>query len=64
MKGIKQFFKGFKKGMGNFGYNLALIINTILLAIVYFFARIGRIRWEDNIYVRFGKDGQLRYIIG
>ncbi|MDP6138643.1 MAG: hypothetical protein QGI89_00895 [Candidatus Woesearchaeota archaeon] len=38
MKGIKQFFKGFKKGMGNFGYNLALIINTILLAIVYFFA--------------------------
>ena len=30
-----QFFKGFKKGMKNFGYNLALIVNTLLLTFVY-----------------------------
>ena len=35
MNGLKQFFRGFKKGMGNFGYNIALIINTVLLTIVY-----------------------------
>ena len=35
MKELKQFFKGFKKGMRNFGYNIALIINTILLFFVY-----------------------------
>ena len=38
MRGIKQFFMGFMKGMSNFGHNIALIINTILLAIVYLFA--------------------------
>ena len=32
---MRQFFKGLKKGMGNFGYNIALIINTILLSFVY-----------------------------
>ena len=32
---IKQFVKGFKKGMGNFGMNITLIINTILLSFVY-----------------------------
>jgi len=26
---------GFKKGMGNFGQNISLIINTILLSFVY-----------------------------
>jgi len=31
----RRFLIGFKKGMSNFGYNIALIINTILLAIVY-----------------------------
>ena len=35
MKGLKQFFRGFKKGMADFGYNIALIINTVLLTIVY-----------------------------
>ena len=35
MKRIKQFFRGFKMGMGAFGYNLSVIINTILLSIVY-----------------------------
>ena len=35
MKELKQFFKGFKKGMRNFGYNIALIINTLLLSLVY-----------------------------
>lgn len=35
MRELKQFFKGFKKGMSNFGHNIALIINTILLTFVY-----------------------------
>ena len=35
MKAINQFLIGFKKGMGNFGQNIALIINTILLTLVY-----------------------------
>jgi hypothetical protein len=35
MKKLKQFLRGFKKGMGNFGNNIALIINTILLSFVY-----------------------------
>ena len=35
MREIKQLIKGFKKGMGNFGQNIALIINTILLTFVY-----------------------------
>jgi len=35
MRELKQFFRGFKKGMGNFGYNISLIINTILLTFVY-----------------------------
>jgi len=35
MKELKQFFTGAKKGMGNFGHNIALIINTILLTFVY-----------------------------
>jgi len=35
MREFKQFFIGFKKGTGNFGYNIALIINTILLILVY-----------------------------
>ncbi len=29
------FFKGFKKGMKLFGDNIALIINSILLSVVY-----------------------------
>ena len=35
MKELKQFFTGAKKGVGNFGHNIALIINTILLTFVY-----------------------------
>jgi hypothetical protein len=35
MKELKQLIKGFGKGMGNFGQNIALIINTILLTFVY-----------------------------
>ena len=35
MKQAKQFFEGAKKGMSNFGHNIALIINTILLTFVY-----------------------------
>jgi len=31
----QRFLIGFKKGMGNFGQNIALIINTILLTLVY-----------------------------
>ena len=36
MKVSKQFFMGFRKGMGYFGHGIALIINTILLSLVYF----------------------------
>ena len=35
MNELRQFFNGFKKGMSNFGHNIALIINTILLTFVY-----------------------------
>ena len=35
MKNIKIFFRGFKNGMGNFGKNVAIIVNSILLLIVY-----------------------------
>lgn len=35
MKELKLFFIGFKKGMGNFGNNISLIINSILLAVAY-----------------------------
>jgi|TARA_B100002003_G_scaffold247928_1_gene280489 amino acid permease len=35
MKTLKQFLKGFKKGMKIFGNNIAIIINTLLLFFVY-----------------------------
>lgn len=35
MSGLKSFLKGFGKGMGNFGENISLIINVILLTFVY-----------------------------
>ncbi len=35
MKVLKQFFTGFKKGSRDFGYNIALIINSVLLSLVY-----------------------------
>jgi len=35
MKKLKQFFKGFKKGFKDFGMNIANIINSLLLLIVY-----------------------------
>ena len=35
MKKLKQFLKGFKKGMKIFGDNLAITINTLLLFFVY-----------------------------
>ena len=31
----RRFLVGFNKGMKNFGHNLALIINSILLSVVY-----------------------------
>ena len=33
---ISAFIKGFKKGMHDFGQNVAVIVNSILLLIVYF----------------------------
>ena len=35
MSKLKQFFIGFKKGIRDFGHNLTLIVNSILLSIVY-----------------------------
>jgi len=32
---MKPFYRGFKRGMRIFGENIALIINTFLLTIVY-----------------------------
>lgn len=32
---IKQFFRGYKKGMENFGSIISTIVNTIILSIVY-----------------------------
>jgi hypothetical protein len=36
MNFFNQFFKGFKKGMHLFGQNIAIIINSVLLLLVYF----------------------------
>jgi len=36
MNRTKQFLIGLKKGMKEFGGNIALIINTVLLSFVYF----------------------------
>ncbi len=35
MRKTKQFFRGFKKGLENFGSNITTIINFVLLSIVY-----------------------------
>jgi len=35
MKKLKQFFKGFKEGLKDFGDNISIIVNTILLSFVY-----------------------------
>lgn len=35
MKKMKEFFNGFREGMKNFGHNISIIINSILLLIVY-----------------------------
>ncbi len=35
MKKTSSFFNGFKNGMKNFGNNIAIIINSILLLMVY-----------------------------
>ena len=32
---IKEFQKGLRKGFTEFGYNISLIVNTVLLTIVY-----------------------------
>ncbi len=32
---IKEFFSGFKKGFLNFGQNIGLIVNAVLLSFVY-----------------------------
>lgn len=36
MKELKHFFNGFRVGMKDFSHGIALIINSFLLAIVYF----------------------------
>jgi len=35
MKRIKQFFTGFKEGLKDFGGNISIVVNTILLSFVY-----------------------------
>lgn len=35
MNFLNHFLKGFKEGMRNFGYNITLIINSVLLSLVY-----------------------------
>jgi hypothetical protein len=35
MNSLKQFFNGFKNGMADFGKNIALIVQSALLLIVY-----------------------------
>ncbi len=34
---MHDFLKSFKKGMEEFGYTIAIIVNSILLSVVYFF---------------------------
>ena len=36
MRALIQFFKGVQKGFKEFGTNISIIINSFLLAIVYF----------------------------
>ena len=36
MKKLKQFFSGFNEGIGLFGHNISVIVNSVLLSIVYF----------------------------
>jgi len=55
MKGMKDFYKGLKKGFKNFGVNVSTIVNTFLLSLVYLFgvgitclfARIASKRFLD-----------------
>lgn len=35
MNKIKEFFKGFYSGFKNFGQNISIIVNSLLLGIVY-----------------------------
>ena len=35
MSSLSQFLTGFQKGMKNFGHNISIIINTILLFFIY-----------------------------
>lgn len=35
MIALKQFFRGFKKGVKNFGHSISIIINSVLLSLVY-----------------------------
>lgn len=35
MSEVKQFLKGFKRGMENFGMGIAIIVTTVLLSLVY-----------------------------
>ena len=53
---MNEFFKGFKKGIKEFSDNIAIIVNSILLSIVYFigvgttslFARIFKKHFLDT----------------
>ncbi|MBI2105585.1 hypothetical protein HYT56_01975 [Candidatus Woesearchaeota archaeon] len=58
---MNEFFNGFRKGMKNFGENISIIVNSVLLLIVYIIgvgltsivAKIFRKRFLD---LRFRKD--------
>jgi len=36
MKALGEFFRGFRKGMKEFGENITALVNSVLLSIVYF----------------------------
>jgi len=56
MKGLKQFVNGLKTGTKNFGENISVLINSILLVIVYIigvgitfiFAKLSRKHFLDT----------------
>ncbi len=37
MSGVRQFLHGFRQGLKQFGYNINVIVNSVLLSIVYIF---------------------------
>ena len=37
MSGMRQFLRGFRAGLGEFGCNINMIVNSVLLSVVYIF---------------------------